>query len=72
MARLSAQAELGFVPTPLAIEDALLTYVAAPHDFAGRIVDPCAGKGVMIAAWARHFGLTPRQVYTNELHDGRA
>jgi len=72
MARLSAQAELGFVPTPTAVEDALLSYVAAPDAFAGRIVDPCAGKGVMIAAWARRFGLSKTQVYLNELHDGRA
>src|SRR5919202_1111416 len=72
MARLSAQAELGFVPTPVAIEDVLLSYVAAPDGFTGRIVDPCAGKGVMIAAWARRFGLAKSQVYLNELHDGRA
>ena len=72
MARLSAQAELGFVPTPVAIEDVLLSYVAAPDRFAGRIVDPCAGKGVMIGAWARRFGLTKHDVYVNELHDGRA
>ncbi len=72
MARLAAQAELGFVPTPTAVEDVLLSYVAAPDDFAGRIVDPCAGKGVMIAAWARRFGLSTTQVYLNELHDGRA
>lgn len=72
MARLSAQAELGFVPTPTAIEDALLSYVAAPDGFTGRIVDPCAGKGVMIAAWAGHFGITKAQVYLNELHDARA
>ena len=72
MARLSAQAELGFVPTPAAIEDALLSYVAAPDGFAGRILDPCAGKGVMIGAWAGRFGIVTSQVYTNELHDGRA
>ena len=72
MARLSAQAELGFVPTPMEVEDALLSYVAAPDDFAGRILDPCAGKGVMIAAWARRFRLARSQVYLNELHDGRA
>jgi len=72
MARLSAQAELGFVPTPAEIEDALLSYVAAPDRFAGRIVDPCAGEGVMIGAWARRFGLTKHAVYVNELHDGRA
>src|ERR687883_458925 len=72
MARLSAQAELGFVPTPAEIADALLSYVAAPDRFAGRIVDPCAGQGVMIGAWARHFGIGNAQVYTNELHDGRA
>ncbi len=72
MARLSAQAELGFVPTPAEIEDALLSYVAAPDGFAGRIVDPCAGKGVMIGAWARRFGLNKHDVYVNELHDGRA
>ena len=72
MARLAAQAELGFVPTPVAIEDALLSYVAAPAGFTGRIVDPCAGKGVMIGAWGRHFGISRTQVYLNELHDGRA
>ena len=72
MARLSAQAELGFVPTPVEIEDVLLSYVAAPDRFAGRIVDPCAGKGVMIGAWARRFGLAKHDVYVNELHDGRA
>ena len=72
MARLSAQAELGFVPTPTAIEDALLSYIAAPDGFTGRIIDPCAGKGVMIAAWARHFGIAKDQVYLNELHDARA
>ena len=72
MARLSAQAELGFVPTPVEIEDVLLSYVAAPDHFAGRIVDPCAGKGVMIGAWAGSFGLAKHDVYVNELHDGRA
>jgi hypothetical protein len=72
MARLAAQAELGFVPTPIAIEDALVSYVAAPDRFVGRIIDPCAGEGIMIAAWARRFGLAPSQVYANELHDGRA
>lgn len=72
MARLSAQAELGYVPTPTAIEAALLSYVAAPDGFTGRIVDPCAGKGVMIAAWAGRFGIARDQVYLNELHDARA
>jgi hypothetical protein len=72
MARLGAQAELGFVPTPTGIEDALLSYVAAPGGFAGRIVDPCAGKGVMIGAWARRFGIAKAQVYVNELHDDRS
>ncbi len=72
MARLAAQAELGFVPTPIEVEDALLSYVTAPEGFAGRILDPCAGKGVMIGAWATRFGLARSQVYTNELHDSRA
>ena len=72
MARLSAQAELGFVPTPTEVETALLSYVAAPDTFAGRIVDPCAGKGVMIGAWAARFGIDTAHVYLNELHDGRA
>lgn len=72
MARLAAQAELGFVPTPVAIEDALLSYVAAHASYTGRIVDPCAGKGEMIGAWGRHFGISRTQLYLNELHDARA
>ena len=46
MARLSAQAELGFIPTPIEVEDALLSYVAAPDGFAGAGIDEPAGKAI--------------------------
>ncbi len=72
MARLAAKADLNFIPTPDGIHELLLSYVAAPPDYTGQILDPCAGEGAMIAAWAGRFGLDRAAVYANELHDTRA
>lgn len=77
--RLSAQANLGYVP--LVDEPAraqygmsgatmIATYLAAPHG--ARIMDPCAGEGRAIADIAAHLGVHRAAIYLNELHDRRA
>jgi hypothetical protein len=68
--RLSATANLGFVPLPDPVIPLLASYVAAPHG--GRIMDPCAGEGVALGMLAAALGLPASSRYANELHDGRA
>ncbi|MCB0078029.1 MAG: methyltransferase, partial [Anaerolineales bacterium] len=67
MARLASVEKAGFYPLPTSITDRILTHLAAPHG--GRILDPCAGKGVALAHFAEALALEP---YGAELHHERA
>lgn len=77
--RLSAQANLGYVPLVdeaaraqygMTCAEMIATYIEAPRG--ARLVDPCAGEGRAIADMAVRLGVHRKAVYLNELHDGRA
>lgn len=67
MTRLANIAKAGYFPLPDPVTKLVQTYLAAPHG--GRILDPCAGEGEALVAFAEELGLDP---YGVELHEGRA
>ncbi|MCP4416522.1 MAG: methyltransferase, partial [Chloroflexi bacterium] len=67
MTRLANIEKAGYFPLPPFVTDLILTCITAPHN--GRILDPCAGKGVALAALAERLNLKPFGV---ELHEERA
>lgn len=69
--RLSAQANLGFVPIPEAVLPLIASYIA-PAPPGARILDPCAGEGVALGALGEALGIPKPRRYANELHDARA
>ena len=67
MSRLANMEVAGFYACPPAVTNLILTHIAAPHG--GRILDPCAGEGAALVAFAETLRLAPFGV---ELHEGRA
>jgi len=67
MTRLANIEKAGYFPLPTAVTDLILTHLTAPHG--GRILDPCAGEGAALVAFAAGLGLDP---YGVELHEARA
>ncbi|MGH2536747.1 MAG: DUF6094 domain-containing protein, partial [Candidatus Promineifilaceae bacterium] len=67
MARLAAAEKGGYYPLPAAVTPLIFSYVAASHG--GRILDPCAGAGLALAALAAGLKL---EAYGVELHQERA
>ncbi len=67
MTRLANIEKAGYFRLPPSVTDLILTYIAAPHN--GRILDPCAGKGVALVTLAETLNLKPFGV---ELHEERA
>ena len=67
MTRLANIAKAGYFPLPAPVTELVQTYLATPHG--GRILDPCAGQGEALVAFAEELGLDP---YGVELHEDRA
>jgi hypothetical protein len=67
MTRLANIEKAGYFPLPASVTELILSHVSAPH--AGRILDPCAGKGEALVTMATQLQLEPFGV---ELHEGRA
>jgi hypothetical protein len=67
MTRLANIEKVGYFPLPDPVTELVQTYLNAPHG--GRILDPCAGEGAALVAFAGELGLDPFGV---ELHEGRA
>ena len=67
MTRLANIEKAGYFPLPAAVTDRILTHITAPNN--GRILDPCAGKGVALVTLAERLNLEPFGV---ELHEERA
>ena len=67
MTRLANIAKAGYFPLPGLVTKLVQTYLNAPHG--GRILDPCAGEGEALVAFAEELDLDP---YGVELHEGRA
>ena len=67
MTRLANIEKAGYFPLPPAVTDLILSHIAAPDG--GRILDPCAGKGVALVTLAEALNLEPFGV---ELHEERA
>ena len=67
MTRLANLEKAGYFPLPAPVTELVQTHLAAPHG--GRILDPCAGEGEALVAFAEELGLDP---YGVELHEGRA
>lgn len=67
MTRLANIEKAGYFPLPPTVTDLILTYIAALQG--GRILDPCAGKGVALGTLAETLNLDPFGV---ELHEERA
>ena len=67
MTRLANIEKAGYFPLPPTVTDLILTYIAALQG--GRILDPCAGKGVALVTLAETLNLDPFGV---ELHEERA
>ncbi|MGH2537098.1 MAG: DUF6094 domain-containing protein, partial [Candidatus Promineifilaceae bacterium] len=67
MARLASAAKGSYYPLPESITPLIVSCIAAP--FGGRILDPCAGKGVALAMMATVLKL---EAYGVELNQARA
>ncbi len=73
--RLANIEKAGYFPIPPSVTDLILTHITAPHNSlppwrrGGRILDPCAGKGVALVTLAETLHLEPFGV---ELHEERA
>jgi hypothetical protein len=74
MARLSNQANLGYVPLPEAAAQLIASYIQLPDQLAEqiRICDPCAGEGRALELICDTLGIPQAQRYGCELHDARA
>ena len=68
MTRLENVKKAGFFALPEELPQMIASYVAPAED-SGRIIDPCAGKGVALVEFARLFNLEP---YGIEINDERA
>ncbi len=66
MSRLANAEKAGYFPLPSSVTNLIISHIAAPHG--GRILDPCAGEGTALVAFAEALGLEPFGV---ELHEGR-
>ena len=64
MTRLANIEKAGYFPTPPAVTESILSYISAPRG--GRILDPCAGKGVALLHLADRLALKPYGVELNE------
>ena len=67
MARLASQEKAGFYPTPPTITELILSHISAPQG--GRVLDPCAGKGIALVTLAKALRL---EAYGVELNQTRA
>src|SRR5258706_7047321 len=74
MARLSNQANLGYVPLPEAAAALIATYIQLPDQLSEqvRICDPCAGEGRALETICAALAIPQSQRYGCELHDTRA
>ena len=74
MARLSNQANLGYVPLPEAAAAMIATYITLPDHAPQhlRIFDPCAGEGRALEIICDGLSIPKAQRYGCELHDARA
>jgi len=65
MTQLANMEKAGYFPLPVSVTDLIATMITAPHG--GRILDPCAGEGMALAALARARRLDPFGVELHEL-----
>ncbi len=67
MTRLMNVEKAGYFPLPTELIPTIASHIAAPHS--GRILDPCAGKGVALADLAQELDMA---AYAVELNSDRA
>src|SRR5215470_13107223 len=74
MARLSNQANLGYVPLPETAAPMIASYIRLPDQLPqqARIFDPCAGEGRALEVICDALRIPKAQRYGCELHDARA
>jgi len=77
MARLAAQAQAEYYPTPLEVVDLIAPYIqmGSSKERFTRLFDPCCGEGLALARLAaqlRERFAVPLQTWGNELHPERA
>lgn len=70
MARLSSQANLGFVPLPRPAMFLIASFISAPDG--ARVGDPCCGEGEALNDLCCALGVNKQHRFANELHDARA
>jgi len=56
--RLTAQAKMGFYPTPDKVTPIIARYINRKHEGFIRVIDPCAGEGTAISLISGHLEIS--------------